>query len=442
LQGRRPLLAPVLTLILLSTSPFVSRAAEISCDQLVEILAQTGENPVIAINFAKETVTIKTTRGFCTESIDAWSKRPALSTKAGEKPAVQSKPPPALEPKPEPEPKPKAKQVTVPIQEKKYTPPPAPKETAPPADTVPPPAPKQVTPVPVLERPPAAPSCRYKVGDVWGSMTVNIEGIDHWLVRAFTMDLDGDRVIDNVNFKFQAKNKSTRELQYFGVAGEISGNAYPALKLRDESVIRHLCFGQQKYKMPDFFGDKKERALFDVHKPDLAGEKDARDRGITYVRPSTKKQKPKEEETSWWVWLLGSLGLLLLLGGGGFWFYRRRAKAKDGDKARDEDGDGDEDGDDTANRMGDDDEDEDDEDKPEKKKGLGEFFSRFKGKKKAADANDEEDGDEDGDEDGKGKPEKKKKGLGGFFSRFKGKKKKKAAVKDEDDDGNEGGNKD
>ncbi len=380
LKGRCPLLAPVLTLILLSASPSVSRAAEMNCDQLAEILAETGENPAISINTAKETVTLRTSRGFCTEGIDAWSKRPAVSTKAGKKPAVRSKP----EPKPELKPK----QGTVPIQVKKYTPPPAP---------------KQVAPVPVLESPPTAPSCRYQVGDVWGSMTVNIEGIDHWLVRAFTMDLDGDRIIDNVNFKFQAKNKSTRELQYFGVPGEIPGNAYPALKLRDESVIRHLCFGQQKYKMPDFFGDKKERVLFDVHKPDLAGEKNARDRGVAYVRPSTKKQKPKEEETSWWVWLLGSFGVALLLGGGGFWFHRLRAKAKDGDKAGEEYGDGDE-GEGAGGEGGDDDEEE--------------------------------------EEDGEGKSEKKKKGLGGLLSLFKRKKKKKAADTDEDDDGDEGGKKD
>jgi len=387
-----------LAITLLMAAPFSPAvAAEMSCDQLAKILAQTGENPAISINTAKETVTLRTSRGFCTEGIDAWSKRPAVSSKADKKPAVQSKPEPA---------------------------------------------PKQVAPVPVLESPPAAPSCRYQVGDVWGSMTVNIEGVDHWLVRAFTMDLDGDRIIDNVNFKFQAKNKSTRELQYFGVPGEIPGNAYPVLKLRDESVIRYLCFGQQKYKMPDFFGDKKERVLFGVHKPDLAGEKDARDRGVTYVRPSTKKQKPKEEETSWWVWLAGSLGLLMLLGGSGFWFYRQRAKAKDGDEAGDDDEDGD--------KMGDDVEDEDDEGKPEKKKGLGGLLDRLKKKKKkkSPDANEDEDADDRGDdeeaeaEDGEGKPEKKKKGLGGLLSLFKRKKKKKAADKDEDDDGDEGGKKD
>jgi len=387
-----------LAVALLMAAPFSPAvAAKVSCDQLVEILAQTGENPVIAIDFAKETVTIKTTRGFCTEDIDAWSKRPAVSLRSGNKPAVQSKPPPALEPEQIPKPEPQAKQVTIPIQVKKYTPPPAPKEAAPAGDSVPPPVSKEVAPVPVLERPPAAPPCRYQVGDVWGSMTVEIEGIDHWLVRAFTIDLDGDRVIDNVNFKFQAKNKSTWELQYFGVAGEISGNAYPALKLRDESVIRSLCFGQQEYKMPDFFGDKNERVLFDLHKPDLAGEKDARDRGVTYVRPSIKKQKPKEEATSWWGWLAGSLALLMLLGGGGLWFYRLRAKAKDDKKAGDEDEDEDEAGD----KRRDDGEDEDDEDKPEKKKkGLGGFFSRFKGKKKQKNADDEDAAGDDGGDDG------------------------------------------
>lgn len=327
-------------------------AAEMSCDQLIKILGETGENPAIAINPAKETVTLKTSRGFCVESIHDWSKRPPLPSNVGQGPA--RKPAPAKKP------------------------------VAPPG-TVPPSAPKEAAPLPVLQKPVDPPPCRYQVGEAWGSLTVKIEGIDHWLVRAFTMDLDGDRIIDNVNFVFKGKDNSIREIQYFSVANEVPGNAYPALKLRDESVIQRLCFGQQNYEMPEFFGEKAEPTWIEIDKLDLAAEKEARDKGVSYVRPSQRrKDKAKKEGTNWLLGLGVFFVMAIVLGGGGYWLYAMRRKKQAGEDEE---------------VYGDGEEEEDGEEKPEKKKkGLGGLLDRFKRKKKKKTGDDGDDNDDDDDD--------------------------------------------
>ncbi len=59
-------------------------AAENDCDALMKSLSGSGEIPAIVIDPTNATVKIVTSKGVCTESIEAWSKREPL--KAGKSP--------------------------------------------------------------------------------------------------------------------------------------------------------------------------------------------------------------------------------------------------------------------------------------------------------------------------------------------------------------------
>lgn len=389
-------------------SPISLAAAENDCDTLLGSLSKTGEVPAIIINPADETVKIFTTKGSCSESIEKWSNREPVPSagKPVSKRRKTAKPSPAPAPAPEPAPKQAPKPVFTSPAPSARTAPSAPSASVlpsgtatftpePPADEAPPkPAPKPApgparTPSPVFKPPPAT-GCDYRLKEVWETQVVKIEGIDHWLSRAFTLDLDNNRQVDNVSFTFISKSGSEKVIHYFGLEEEFSGRNYPALALPDESLIGRLCFGDLTYEKPEFFEDKPlKRIWIEVESPDLAGQMEAKEKGIAY-QPKTKakaKKKPwkREEPVSWTLWI--AVGGLVLLGaaGAGFFVVRRR---KEGDKAKDEDEDEEGRSDDTDDDGGD-----GDEDKPKKKKkGLAAFFKRRKKKKKAS-------GDGDGEDD-------------------------------------------
>ncbi|MDA1090309.1 MAG: hypothetical protein O3A85_08365, partial [Proteobacteria bacterium] len=296
-------------------------------------------------------------------------------------------------------------------------------------------------PSPIVKAEPATGACDYRLQEVWERQIIKIEGIDHYLARAFTLDLDNNGRVDNVSFTFFDKDGKKTVLHYFGFSGERSGRDYPALALPNDSLIGRLCFGESRYEKPQFFSNEPvKRALIEIEGPDLAGQKAAKDRGIEYV-PRTKKKdiEKKEEPISWLLW--GSIGgLALIAAGGGVFLLRRKkaaaaAAAKTKAEAEEEDEEG---GKKRPKDRGDDDEKEDGDKKPTKTKfNLGGLFSRGK-KKKAADGKDDDADDGADREDDKDGPKKKgsKFSLGGLFKR----KKKKASDDDsaDKDDANRG----
>ena len=257
-------------------APGKAVAAEMDCGALLDKLAKTGELPKIAINFKDKTVKIVSSQGTCQEPIEAWSSRPPLKAAKPGKRAIQ--PAPSL------------------------------KGTASPA-----PAPAE-TPQPAVQPDP----CDYRLDELWTSQVIKIEGISHWLTRVFTVDLDGNRQVDNVKFRFKAKDNSERVISYFAPSPAFPGQAYPALKLPDESLIGRLCFGDLTFEKPEFFGEEKvQKKWVDVPKPDLAAEMDARKKGVPYKPPerAKKPQRPPEEETPWGILLAIAAGLAVLGGG-------------------------------------------------------------------------------------------------------------------------------
>jgi hypothetical protein len=165
---------------------------------------------------------------------------------------------------------------------------------------------------------PQARSCDYRLKEVWDSQVLVIEGIKHWLSRAFTLDLDSNRQVDNVSFTFVAKGGAKKVIHYFGVAGELSGWSYPALKLPQESAIKRLCFDDVTYEKPKFFEDAPLKPTWiEIDKPDLAGEMEAKEKGVTYKKKTKKKKekKPEKESTPWWIWALIGAGALAVAGG-------------------------------------------------------------------------------------------------------------------------------
>ncbi|MBC8339766.1 MAG: hypothetical protein ISR51_07210 [Rhodospirillales bacterium] len=409
-------------------------AAEVGCETLMEWIAKSGEIPKISINPADETVKIITSRGTCSEPIETWAGRDPGSPASAKKSKSKSQP--------EPEPKPKA--VTAPplaeqpfgelkAREKTFTPE-EPKPSKPVTLSVPAPV---SAPKPVFKPADPQAACDYRLGEIWESQTIKIEGIEHWLARAFTMDMDGNLEVDNVSFTFVAKDTSEKIVHYFGALGEVSGRVYPALTLPDESLIRRLCFGDLKYPKPEFFASKKlGPSLIDVDKPDLAAEMEAREKGVVYKPKSKKKTPPKREEpTPWWMWTAYGAGGLVVAGAG-FFFLRSRKKKKkksgDGEEGEDEE---EEDAEDK------DTEDEDEEGGKKPKKGFGGFYRRLlskikKPEKKSDGEDDEEEEEKKDDEEGDGEEEEaKKKGLSGLLARFKKKKSKKSEDEKDEEDG-------
>jgi len=398
-----------------------------SCDAVLGAIVNTGEVPAIVINPVDETVKVITSKGTCSESIDDWSNRDPISgaVKPAPKPKKHTTPPPAPAPKQPAKPAftssaPASPSGSgLPAATSTYTP------EGPVGKPAPSPQPSQ-PPSPVVKAPPAKGKCDYRLNEVWETQIIKIEGVEHYLSRAFTIDLDSNNKADNVSFTFVDSDESKRTLHYFGVPGELSGRNYPAIKLPDDSLIGRICFGDVKYDKPKLLVNKTApRSLIQLHRPDLAGQKSARDRGIEY-QPKYKKKKAliREEPISWMLW--GSVGgLVLILAGGGIFFIRsKKANAKDKPEE-----------DDAADSAEEDDE-EDGGKKPKKSKfSLAGLFKRKK-KNKGADEDGEE-GDEDGDakgDDEEDKLKKKKKSkfsLGGLFKR---KKKKGADAEDEDED--------
>ncbi len=269
-------LALILAFAGMTHAPGKARAAEMECGALLEKLAKTGELPGIAINLKDKTVKIVSSQGTCQEPIEAWSRRPPLKPAKPGKRAAQ--------------------------------PAPSPKGTASPA-----PAPAE-TPQPAVQPGP----CEYRLDELWTSRVIKIEGISHWLARVFTVDLDGNRQVDNVKFKLKAEDNSERVISYFAPSPETPGQAYPALKLPDDSFIGRLCFGDLTFEKPELFGRKVQKKWVDVPKPDLAAEMDARKRGVPYKPPERAKKRPpppKKEETPWELLLAIAAGLAVFAGG-------------------------------------------------------------------------------------------------------------------------------
>lgn len=300
--GRRAASAVAICVMWSLAMSWPAPAAENDCDTLLGSIAKTGEVPAIIINPVDETVKIVTSKGSCSESIDSWSNREPPSAAP---PKETAKPAPTAAPASTPQqtpksvftsPAPPASPVPsvrgVPIGTATFTPdPPAEKPK-------PKPAPKPARPPsPVVKAPPASGACDYRLREVWEVQVMKIEGIEHYLARAFTLDLDNDRRVDNVSFTFFAKDGGKKIIHYFGLSGKSSGRDYPALALPDDSLIGRICFGDLKYEKPKFFQDEAlTRSLIEFEDPDLAGQKVAKDRGIVYQsKTKTKKTEKKEE---------------------------------------------------------------------------------------------------------------------------------------------------
>ena len=63
-------------------------------------------------------------------------------------------------------------------------------------------------------------TCDYRTPDIWESQAIKIEDVEHWLARAFTLDLNGDLEVDNVSFTFLAKDGSEKIVHYFAASGK------------------------------------------------------------------------------------------------------------------------------------------------------------------------------------------------------------------------------
>lgn len=410
-------------LLLGASSPalFPALAAEGDCDIVLGQIANTGEVPAIVINPADETVKIVTSKGSCTETIDSWSKReplPSPGPSAGSKPdTVKSAP--SSRPKTG---QPSKPALTSPV-------PVAPKPSGPP--TV------------VIKPAPVTTPCDLRLTDVWELQIIKIAGIEHYLARMFTLDMDNNNQVDNISFTFISNAGEKKVIHYYGIQGELAGRDYKELTLPDEALIGRLCFGDWTFGKPKYLqGRSGDKSLIVVDKPDLAGQMDAKRRGIEYVPKTEKKpniQPKREKPFSWALW--GSVGGLTVLVAGAAVFVLRRRKKVTGDEDEDEESEEDK----KPEEAEEPEEDGDGAKKPKRKVklkfdlgGIIDSLKKKDGKDEGGEDEDDKDAKDDAKEDGDaedegGKPKTKSKfSLGGLFKRKK-KKKKDADGEDPDE---------
>ena len=342
-------------------SPDKALAKKIDCGALLERMWKTGEFPGIKLNPADGTVTVYLSRDHCQEPIDTWSARPSPGERKQKQPS-----------------------------------PSAPKTAPAPAPVLAPP--KTPTPAKTPAFPKIRAACDQRLETLWPeSRMVEIEGVGHWLSRAFTINFDGEPGIDDVGFVFKALDESEKLIRYFGIPGEFPGRSLEGIGLADHGLIKRLCFGDVSYEKPQLFGKELAPQWIEVPMPDLAAEDKARREGKPWPPQGKEKtaiSKTKPEESPWWLWPVIAGGAAVAIGVGAFFVIRRGPKKKpeDGDKEGGDEEEGEEEGEDS--------DEEDDSEEGKKKKGwLASFFKRGRAKKKKKGSQDGDDGDADAEED-------------------------------------------
>ena len=106
---------------------------------------------------------------------------------------------------------------------------------------------EEATPKPPV-RPLRKGRCDRVIGDFWGPGKINVKGSTYRLSGAFTVDLDGDGWVDNVDFKLKVTGRVGDVIRYFDAPGRLSGQTIPDLKIANDNDISRLCPGNVTFK--------------------------------------------------------------------------------------------------------------------------------------------------------------------------------------------------
>lgn len=329
--------------------PDAAAAPGADCDALLEKAAKADEIPEIIIDSSTNSIRVRTSEGECVEQLSAPtdpSAAPGPPESALQAPQAAPAQPPAAAPvaeAPEPKPAPAAPKTAEPGKPFKVHPYFRPQPMPPPRSLGG--AQGETVKAPALS--PAA-DCATDLKSLWEKGEHDIRGTTYWLSQVFTIDLDGDRRIDNVGFRLKAADMPELVIRYFAGPGQLAGRSVPTLRLDDEDVISGLCFGQVSFDKPRRQARKTEppRAF---ETPDLAKEMVAKG-----------KPAPAVTQAKWggvvpeglWTAIAALSGFVLATGGIGAYLTRRKwvpalkrrgkARRKDGGEEEDEEEEADE----------------------------------------------------------------------------------------------------
>ncbi len=294
-----------------------SAAGEIECKVLLANAVKAGKRPTVY--YAKEwgVVHVQTSSQKCVEPIEVWKAR-HLKWKVIE--LAKGASPPAINSagKRSGRIKKTLPDIRLPKVEQVFSPPLIPGGPLYPAD------------------------CNRKLDEFWFQGGHMIKGQFYWLSDVYTIDHDGNGIVDNIGFRLKSQGLPDINIRYFAPKGKIQGSYIDKLRLVSEKVIPWICFGRISFTEPP----KIEQPDKLLSRPDLARDMVAKSSPVEKAKEETKnknegkaKEKKKEKQpSSFMFWLLTGLGILIIGGGGGaFWFIKLRHGSDDEDESEDDD---------------------------------------------------------------------------------------------------------
>ncbi|MEE9544196.1 MAG: hypothetical protein V3V55_01190 [Rhodospirillales bacterium] len=278
-----------------SFGPFSLAALErIGCDTLLHEASKSGEVPKVTLNTSWGIIRIETSLGYCREPVEVWRGRhlqdiPVTKTEESKTPKIQL-----------------PKQVS-------------PKQVSPKPAVPEPAAPKPTAPVPTGK------PCDKSLSEFWKQGEHSIKGTTYWLSQVFTIDRNGDGIMEDVGFRLKAKGKPDLLIRYFADGDQISARSLSRLALPDETVIPRLCFGQvvfeEPFKVQSVPVEKKK--AFEI--PDLAREMKVKTGEIS-EEPETAAKGDAEKTVGTKIWISIAAGLFVLFAAGGLIAFLTRRK--------------------------------------------------------------------------------------------------------------------
>jgi hypothetical protein len=300
-------------------------AQEVDCDVIHRHVVESGELPNFIIDPSTDSVTVTTSRGQCRESTVDWTKRDWNGLGNRVQPAARPQ---------QPQPPPAARQEAPASPPARTASPPAgaefparPFETHPAFRKDPAPAEPTVT-APAAQddmprrRPPG--DC-LPLAEFWKPGDVIFNGRTFQIARAFTIDANGDGVVDDVGFRLKSSTGDEADMRYFPRTGSAAAKAIEGLGLADDSVISRLCFGSvdllaERPPEPSRAEAPPPPQAFRV--PDLASEYARREGGAA---PGETPAKTGSGFGGTTIWMIGAGGAgLVAVAGAGLFLTRRR----------------------------------------------------------------------------------------------------------------------
>ncbi len=170
----------------------------------------------------------------------------------------------------------------------------------------------------------AAGSCGRDLREFWKPGEFLVNGASHWLVRVFTIDLDGDGQVDNLGFRLRPREGPDLLLRHFEPPGTRGLAALPGLEPPAGVKVSEFCFGRVEFPVPEEIPEDTAKAL---GMPDLAAEARARMEGgekAGEVGGREDKAVSKVSGTGFWAGIAGGTPVLLAVGFAGLYMNRRR----------------------------------------------------------------------------------------------------------------------